>query len=119
MYANSSHNTAKTIIHITLGVTGGSQFALFITVNVVITFIAIFDGLIILNALATDWFDVSGFYLSFWDSVENFLDLPKCKDFISFSFFSVQVAQVFDIFPWHGENMLFYKCVILVRQAVE
>lgn len=45
--------------------TGGSQFALFITVNVVITFIAIFDGIIILIALATDWFDVSGFYLSF------------------------------------------------------
>lgn len=56
---------AKTIFHITLGVTGGSQFALFITVNVVNTFIAIFDGIIILIALATDWFDVSGFYLSF------------------------------------------------------
>lgn len=55
-----------TLFHITLGVTGGSQFALFITVNVVITFIAIFDGIIILIALATDWFDVSGFYLSFF-----------------------------------------------------
>lgn len=110
---------AKTIFHITLGVTGGSQFALFITVNVVITFIAIFDGIIILIALATDWFDVSGFYLSFWDSVENFLDFPKCKEFIYFSFFSVQVAQVFDILPWHGDNMFFYKCVILVRQAAE
>lgn len=49
-----------TIFHITLGVTRGSQFALFITVNV-ITFLAIFDGVIILIALATDWFDVSGF----------------------------------------------------------
>lgn len=46
--------------------TGGTQVALFITVNVVVTFIAIFDGIIILIALATDWFDVSGFYLSFW-----------------------------------------------------
>lgn len=40
--------------------TGGSQFSLFITVNVVFTFIALFGG-IILFALATDWFDVSGF----------------------------------------------------------
>lgn len=54
-----------TIFHITLGVTGGSQFALFIMVNVVLTFLAIFYGIIILIALATDWFDVSGFYLSF------------------------------------------------------
>lgn len=46
--------------------TGGSPFALFITINVVITSIAIFDGIIILIALATDWFDVSGFYLSFF-----------------------------------------------------
>lgn len=59
----------RTIFHITLCVTGGSQFALFITVNVVITFIAIFDGIIILIALATDWFDVSGFYLSFLGTV--------------------------------------------------
>lgn len=49
----------------TLGVTGGSRFELFITLNVVITFIAIFADGIILIALATDWFDVSGFYLSF------------------------------------------------------
>lgn len=67
--------------------TGGSQFALFITVNVVITFIAIFDGIIILIALATDWFDVSGFYLSFWDSVENFLDFPNCKELYISAFF--------------------------------
>lgn len=32
------------------GVTGGSYFSLFITVNVVTTFIAIFDGIIILIA---------------------------------------------------------------------
>lgn len=61
MYANSKHCTWYTIFHITLGVTGGSQFALFIIVNVDITFIAIFDGIIILIALLTDWFDVSGF----------------------------------------------------------
>lgn len=54
------------------GVTGGSRFALFITVNIVITYIAIFDGIIILIALATDWFDVSGFYLSYRDNVGNF-----------------------------------------------
>lgn len=58
--------------------TGGSPFALFITVNVVITFIAIFDGIIILIALATDWFDVSGFYLSFFGTVwRNFLRLSQ------------------------------------------
>lgn len=49
-----------TIFHITLGGTDGSQFALFITVNVN-TSIAIFDCIIILIALSTDWFDVSGF----------------------------------------------------------
>lgn len=86
-YANSKYCRWHTIFHIPLGVTGGSQFALFITVNVVITFIAIFDGIIILIALATDWFDVSGFYLSFWDSVENFLDFPKCKELYISAFF--------------------------------
>ena len=77
-----------TIFHITLGVTGGSQFALFITVNVVITFIAIFDGIIILIALATDWFDVSGFYLSFLGPCgELFRLFPKCKELYISAFF--------------------------------
>lgn len=64
-YVGSECCVQHTIFHITLGVTGGSQFELFITLNVVITFIAIFADGIILIALATDWFDVSGFYLSF------------------------------------------------------
>lgn len=69
--------------------TGGSQFALFITVNVVLTFLAVFDGIIIIFiALATDWFDVSGFYLIYLrDSVENFLDFPKCKELNISAFF--------------------------------
>lgn len=49
--------------------TGGSQFSLFITVNVVFTFIALFGG-IILFALATNWFDVSGF-ISVFGTVWN------------------------------------------------
>lgn len=60
VYADPKYCVWHTIFHISLGGTDGSQFALFITVNV-ITFIAIFDGIIILIALATDWFDVSGF----------------------------------------------------------
>lgn len=108
-----------TIFHITLGVTGGSQFALFITVNVVITFIAIFDGIIILIALATDWFDVSGFYLSFWDGVENFLDFPKCKELYISAFFSVRVEKYLTF--CHGMVTIcsFYKCFIVVRHAAE
>lgn len=78
-FANSKYWPWHTIFHITLGGTGGSQFALFITVNIRITFIAIFDGIIILIALETDWFDVSGFYRSFFfkDGVGNFLDFPQ------------------------------------------
>lgn len=68
-YASSKYCMWYTIFHITLGVTGGSQFALFIIINVVITFLAIFDGIIILIALAPDWFDVSGFYHSFFGTV--------------------------------------------------
>lgn len=73
-----------TIFHITWGVTGGSLFALFITVSV-ITFIAVFDGFIIL--IATDWFDVSGFYLSCWDTVGNLLDFPTVRSCIFQLFF--------------------------------
>lgn len=85
-YANSKYCTWHTIFHITLGVTGGSQFALFIIV-IVITFIAMFDGIIILIALAIDWFDVSDFYLGFWDSVGKFLDFPKYKELYVSAFF--------------------------------
>lgn len=99
--------------------TGGSQFALFITVNVVITFLAIFDGIIILFALATDWFDVSGFYLSFWDSVENFLDLPKCKELCISAFFLSEWKKYLTF--CHGMVTIcsFYKCFVVVRHAAE
>lgn len=60
-YASSKYCMWQTIFHIT-SVTGYSQFGLFIKVNV-ITLTAIFDGMFIL--IETDWFDVSGFYLSF------------------------------------------------------
>lgn len=46
-----------------------------------------FDGIIILIALSADWFDVSGFNLSFWDSAGNFLDFLKCKELYISAFF--------------------------------
>ena len=94
--------------------TGGSPFALFITINVVITSIAIFDGIIILIALATDWFDVSGFYLSFFfffvgDSVAKlFKTFPNVRSYI-FQLFFCPSGKLFDILPWHGDNMLFLQ----------
>lgn len=87
MYACSKYYTWHTIFHITLGVTGGSQFALFIIVNIVITFIAIFDGIIIRIALSADWFDVSDFHLSFWDSVGRFLHFQNVRSYIFLLFF--------------------------------
>lgn len=87
MYACSKYYTWHTIFHITLGVTGGSQFALFIIVNIVITFIAIFDGIIIRIALSADWFDVSDFHLSFWDSVGRFLHFQDVRSYIFLLFF--------------------------------
>lgn len=52
-------DTWNSIFHITLGVTAGSHFALFSTVNVFLfTSNVIFDGIVILLSLAMDWFDV-------------------------------------------------------------
>lgn len=65
----------KSFTSFSLVVTGCSQFALFITVNV-ITFLAVFDG-IILIAFATDWFDVSGFLSQFYYSVRIVLDFSQ------------------------------------------
>lgn len=82
MYADSKYCTRHTIFHITLGVTGGSQFALFIIVNIVLTFIAVFESIIIRIALAADWFDVSDFHLSFWDSVGRLLHFQNVRSYI-------------------------------------
>lgn len=86
MCANSIYEAYNLPYH--SGVTSGSYFSLFITVNVVTTFIAIFDGIIILIALATDWLDVSGFYLSCWDStVQALFRLSQCKELYISAFF--------------------------------
>lgn len=42
-----------------------ADFELFITLDNVITFVAIFGGIIII-ALAKHWFDVSGYHFTRW-----------------------------------------------------
>lgn len=87
--------------------TGGSQVSLFITVNIVFTFIALFGG-IILFAVATDWFDVSVLYLFMGQCGDFFNDFSNCNK-LYFSFFFCLNGEVIDILPWHGDDMLFLQ----------
>lgn len=76
-----------------------ADFELFNTVYNVITFVAIFGGILII-ALAKHWFDVSG-WLSF----------PDGHHLGSNFFFFLVEPKIFYILQWHGDNI--YKPFIL------
>lgn len=107
LYTNSIQFVAYNLTISVSMPTGGSQFSLFITVIVVFTFIALFGG-IILFALATDWFDVSGLISVFGTVWKIFLDYPNVRSYV-FQLFFCPSGIVLDILPWHGDNTLFLQ----------